>query len=277
MSRFSAPKLSARAFTLVELLVVVSIIAVLLTLIVPSLRAAREHTRTITCQSNLSGIAKGLISYGLERDSFPITADATKKVCSWRYGGWSGTNSALWKFHAGGAFYVPTGERPLSRYMYRGATLAEKERMPVFRCPSDARSYRGAMPLALRNAKVSAFEDIGTSYHMNWHWFGVQTELPDVPASQNRNADRIPRGERIWWKYMDRNSARFVILLEDPADFGFHDEVQTTGYHKKFSKHNFAFLDGHAEYIAADTSALQHRGRWTLIDETPPYKEWLPK
>ena len=277
MAQSSAQARHTRAFTLVELLVVVTIMAVLLTLVLPSLRAAKEHARIITCQSQLGGIAKGLIGYALERDAFPITTDSTGKICSWRYGGWSGSNPQLWKSHAQGALYVPTGERPLSRYLLRENTLPEEARMPTFRCPSDSRSFRASLPTPLRNATVSAYEDIGTSYHLNWHWFDTQTELPDVPPSQNRNADRVPRGERIWWKYMDRNSARFVVLLEDPADYGFHQEIQTTGWHKKFSKHNFAFLDGHAEYIEADTRSLLQRGRWTLVDETPPYKEWLAK
>lgn len=278
-------KLGVRAFTLVELLMVVAIIAALLTLILPSLRAAREQAKTLTCQTHLTLISKSLISYALERDSFPITADASGTPCSWRYGGWSGSNTSLWKSHARGTFYIPSDKRPLSRYMYREASLSEPERLPIFRCPSDARSHRAGLspplPLPLRTTKASAYEDIGTSYHLNWHWFGLQTILPDVPDSQNQNADRVPRGERIWWKYMERNAARFVVLLEDPADFGFHDKTLVDGYHNykklKPSKQNFAFLDGHCEHMAADTRSLMERGRWTLIDETPPYKEWLPR
>jgi prepilin-type N-terminal cleavage/methylation domain-containing protein/prepilin-type processing-associated H-X9-DG protein len=275
MARFAQMR-RARAFTLVELLVVVSIIALLVALVFPSLRAARTHTRIITCQTNLSGITKGLIAYALERDAFPITTDAPGTPCSWRYGGWSGSNTSQWKSYKSGAYYIPTGQRPLSRYLRHESHLPDSERMAMFRCPEDNRSYRAMIAPALANGKASAYEDIGTSYHLNWHWFETQTSLPDAP-SQNSNRDRVPRGERVWWKYFDRNAARFVALIEDPADYGFHNESQTWGYHKKFSKHNFAFLDGHTEYILADTRSLLQRGRWTLIDETPPYKEWLPK
>lgn len=44
---------SRRAFTLVELLVVISIIALLIALLLPALQAARDIARQIQCQSNL--------------------------------------------------------------------------------------------------------------------------------------------------------------------------------------------------------------------------------
>lgn len=260
------------AFTLVELLVVVFIIGVLLSLLLPSMREFREHARTVACQSHMGDISKGLIQYALDFDDFPITSDMSGRPVSWRYGGWSGSNSRLWKSHDGGSFYVPTGDRPLSVYMYNGSQLREGTRLPAFRCPSEQISHRvGAR--GLQPGELAAFEDIGTSYHLNWCWFDRQTCLPGVPHSQNRGLHRVPRGQRIWWKYMQRNVSRFVTLLEDPANFALANRTQTTGNHKKFSKHNFAFLDGHVEYLYADTRYLHQRG-WTVVDETPPYKEW---
>ncbi len=265
-----------RAFTLVELLVVVAIIGILLALLMPSLREFREHARTVACQSHMGAIGKGIINYALELDSFPITSEAGGRPVSWRYGGWSGSNSRLWKSHHGGVYYIPTGKRPLSVYMYHESQLSEETRLPTFRCPSDRRSRR-VWAAGLRDDELPAYEDIGTSYHLNWQWYETQTVLPGAPFSENRPIQRVPRGERIWWKYMQRNVSRFVTLLEDPADFALAQpkdrRVQLDGNHGKFSKHNFAFLDGHAEYLYADTRFF-HQRDWTVVDETPPYKEW---
>ena len=53
----------ARAFTLIEVLVVVAIIAVLVSILVASLSAAREQSRRVICQSNLQQLQKANVFY----------------------------------------------------------------------------------------------------------------------------------------------------------------------------------------------------------------------
>lgn len=63
---------AARAFTLIEVLVVVLIIAVLISILYPALRAARNETRRIVCQKQLHQVGTAIHAYlAMFRDSYP--------------------------------------------------------------------------------------------------------------------------------------------------------------------------------------------------------------
>ena len=57
---------AARAFTLVELLVVVSIIALLISILLPSLCSARQQTKNLVCLSNLRTLGQGVMTYSAD-------------------------------------------------------------------------------------------------------------------------------------------------------------------------------------------------------------------
>jgi len=60
------------AFTLIEVLVVVAIIALLISILLPSLRAAREQARNLSCGSNLYTTGHGFLYYAeANKDFFP--------------------------------------------------------------------------------------------------------------------------------------------------------------------------------------------------------------
>lgn len=69
-----------RAFTLVELLVVIGILAVLIAVLMPSLAAARRSAKTVQCASNLRQVCNGLIGYASEnRGKFPPNIGGANK------------------------------------------------------------------------------------------------------------------------------------------------------------------------------------------------------
>jgi prepilin-type N-terminal cleavage/methylation domain-containing protein/prepilin-type processing-associated H-X9-DG protein len=68
--RTCVPRLSG--FTLIEVLVVVAIIALLISILLPSLKVAREQARNVACGSNLNQTGNAVLFYAqAQKDFFP--------------------------------------------------------------------------------------------------------------------------------------------------------------------------------------------------------------
>lgn len=121
-------RMERRAFTLMELLVVVTIIAVLVSLLLPAVKTVRNAARSTLCISNERQIGMGISTYLADNEMLlpPVRVDPPDTV-------------ALYGIPlAYGAIYWPA--QPLiGRYLDNELlnTLATTKR--VFRCPSDTR------------------------------------------------------------------------------------------------------------------------------------------
>ncbi len=120
----------SRAFTLVELLVVVSIIALLIAILLPSLRKAREQAKTAACMANMTGIAKASLTYAADDPGenmipVPDVENLDYASGSLEWGGKSGIgeseplNMPALSRYGTGAFRGPA-HRPLNFTLYKG-------------------------------------------------------------------------------------------------------------------------------------------------------------
>lgn len=140
--------------------------------------------------------------------------------------------------------------------------------------------FRDGMYIPIGETDYSAYDDVGTSYQINYFWwrpFNVGEPYmvnvdPDRDVALQYFERELRRGRNVWRKYSLRGAARFVTIVEDPADECLRRvenlRIEIMGFHKQFSKHVFAFLDGHVGYLYADTR--KHWGPdWTVTDENP--------
>lgn len=169
--------------------------------------------------------------------------------------------------------------------------------MPVFRCPSDRFSnqwrYRAGSSKTPTYStwERSSYEQVGTSYHMNFFWWfqAVARTSSELRAEGEwrevwKQAQGI--GMDMWRrKYSEGGASRFVSLVEEPFDWGIGQRIplsadatmepddlhsacsmQTMGFHGQWSRHVMAFLDGHVDYLFADTRH-QRGPDWTVTNE----------
>jgi len=88
-----------KGFTLIELLVVIAIIALLLAIITPALKKAKDAARSITCRSNLKQLGLGFQSYYIENNNKALVSEGAEIFWFIQIGPYLG--DAAFTFNAG--------------------------------------------------------------------------------------------------------------------------------------------------------------------------------
>lgn len=281
MKQAIAPR-SLRAFTLIELLMVIAIIALLISILMPSLNSAREQARVAKCVSNLKESMQFSLMY-MESDSQklipwyrnpPVAGFGVSLFTPTVFGGFR----AKINDDAGlmpDAFLYPVQVRPLNSYV--APNVQGDTEIDMYKCPSDKTSKLpiiGTSPTAQPDEEqYSSIQTRGTSYYLNTRFMQGYT----WPGGNFASADTDIYAKRIAPHLIGGKGSRFMLWLEGAAYSSFYRAgptlaesqaaPQRRGWHRGFSKYAAGFYDGHAEHRYFDTR-LSQGDSWTI---------WEPK
>ena len=140
---------STKAFTLVELLVVIAIIGVLIALLLPAIQAAREAARRAQCKNHLKQIGLGSLNFESTHGFLPgsgwapwTTGDPLRGVGRKQPGGW--IYQLLPYIERQNIYELPMDGEPNKYTMQQreGTRTMEETPIEIFNCPT----RRAAMP-----------------------------------------------------------------------------------------------------------------------------------
>ncbi len=137
---FVMPKQVRRAFTLIEMLVVIAIIAVLVALLLPAVQQAREAARRATCRNNLKQIGIALHNYHEASRTFPpgwIGVGDDSKNDSYITGSTSAYGWVVSILDALEQSPLAKKMKPVKVHNDASKDDTVKSILPVLRCPSD--------------------------------------------------------------------------------------------------------------------------------------------
>lgn len=233
---------NSRAFTLIEVLVVVSIIALLLGIMMPSLREVRRLSRRTVCQKNLDQIGVGMQAYLLNntpRDTFPFAC----RLPSWELHSPSGPNDKPLPPLP----QVLRNELPATKLVQvinsDGETIQTNE---VFACPADQNTMaREGDPDINPGEGIPTdryFDHEGTSYEWESNLNGTRLDfkLVRIYGNAHSTVDGRPfydgRTRRVELARLYRNQMWMLFGFE-----AFHGGPNMQG------SHNVLYTDLHVE------------------------------
>jgi prepilin-type N-terminal cleavage/methylation domain-containing protein/prepilin-type processing-associated H-X9-DG protein len=233
----------APGFTLVELLVVIGIIALLISILLPSLSKAREQARSVQCLSNLRQIGMATMMYTNDnRGLLPAGAEGPpQKVWDWIY--WDPTSSP----------YNDPSQGALAPYL--SIKTSDSNAAGAFRCPSDdainhQSNYGGRPPYKYSYSmncyicdNSRAYSNYGNGVNSNFKLSLVKNPTQKI-IYIDESAQTINDG---LWVPGESTGASYVDQLADRHDVRKNLKTSSGQYKITESYGNCAYCDGHAE------------------------------
>jgi prepilin-type N-terminal cleavage/methylation domain-containing protein/prepilin-type processing-associated H-X9-DG protein len=240
-----------KGFTLVELLVVISIIAILLAMLMPALNKAREQARRIVCANHFKTVSLGDTMYAQASDDWHVPI----------FNGLSGPVKKDLKWFENTLFMKIIGMNGRKN----NETLAGKATgtLPAeYKCPSDKRTVANGGLYKYNDGTVE-----GVSYGMNSvglraiacnrGWCGYDNG-PIGPRSRKahtlKTTQVVRPSDKFFfmdseWAYVNYDSANYLVYWDKIGDKMTAQEWDMPAYRHREGA-DVLFYDGHVKWMA---------------------------
>jgi prepilin-type N-terminal cleavage/methylation domain-containing protein/prepilin-type processing-associated H-X9-DG protein len=287
---------SKHGFTLVELLVVIGIIALLISVLLPALNAARESAARTKCLSNIRQMALAIVMYCTDnKGTFPSlqhgangAAGNTAEILHWQLDTAAGVSTPSLTLQAGGKYDPLLATQGIGPYLHVTPTNTN-----MLRCPSDD-TYM------TRTGFTGETMSYSFSYSVNFCFDGTSPTDPNypvntaiVPGLRNKITQVYDTSDKVLVVEEDQRTIDDALcsVVETPTYWGDgnrlsmrHDPVygkrpdpmaitypsNTPWMPNANGKGNVGFLDGHAAFLSRSYVHIKAHTMGNVTDLTGP-------
>jgi prepilin-type N-terminal cleavage/methylation domain-containing protein/prepilin-type processing-associated H-X9-DG protein len=219
----------SKGFTLIELLVVIAIIALLLSVLLPALRKAKEMAMRVSCKSNLRQVLIGAAAYAVRNDdALPVPK------------------------------YVTTSSTPLHPNLYfsrpsaldfdiRKLAQGEQDVSALFDCPSHLRRAAPVDWDTIDAAIARGQADTLPNYYGSYMYFPGRKVHPDFGDPDKMIPTKMSKGNGMIVMIQDECRIRDAGAMT-PRFISNHCRGKEATDRESMIGANLAFYDGHADW-----------------------------
>jgi prepilin-type processing-associated H-X9-DG protein len=235
------------AFTLVELLVVIGIIALLLSILLPALGRARENANRITCQSNLRQIGQAMMIYlNLSKGRMPIAPkNANNDYDAWYY------RTSANPPNGSNALFNNLQNSPIGKIL-----KLHSKNYKVLVCPTDQLATRRTAPSYLYSYTFNRmFNGSSASPPGIYKITQCRSSADKVWLYEENDSQRDDGNGELWTTSWDR--CDLPSIRHDARSIKLPDDATAAGVPNAKRRSNCLFADGHADFVPRNYSCAK--------------------